>query len=196
LNADTDGEGLSDGDEVLNYKTDPLKADSDGDTLTDANEINKHKTDPLKPDTDDGTVNDNLEVSRGSNPLNPGDDIPKIAITEVGKAIVLPGIVFKTGSAEILPASEPILEDAYTTLRDNPEIYVEIHGYTDNTGKLDKNMTLSQNRAESVKQWLIAKGISDTRMATKGFGPENPVADDATPEGRQQNRRIEFVRVK
>jgi outer membrane protein OmpA-like peptidoglycan-associated protein len=196
LKTDTDGDGLTDGDEVLKYKTDPLKVDTDGDKLSDGDEVDKYKTDPLKMDTDGGTVDDGTEVSRGSNPLVAADDVPKIAITEVGKKIILEGIVFKTNSAEIMPESETILTDAYTTLRDNPQIFVEIRGYTDNTGKLDKNMKLSQARADAVKDWLVKKGIDGTRMTTKGFGPNDPVAPNDTPANKQKNRRIEFTRTK
>jgi OOP family OmpA-OmpF porin len=147
-------------------------------------------------DTDGGTVDDGTEVARGTDPLNPADDVPKIAITEIGKPIVLEGIVFKTNSAEILPESEKTLNDAYETLRDNPKLEVGINGYTDATGSRDKNMKLSEARANSVKLWLVKKGIDEKRMATKGFGPDNPIGDNKTTEGKQKNRRIEFVRTK
>lgn len=116
LKADTDGDGLNDGQEVTTYKTDPLKSDTDGDGLNDSAEVLRHKTDPLKKDTDGGTVNDGDEIARRSDPLNPSDDVPKkeeIKV-EVGKAIVLEGIVFKTASAEITPESERNLEKALT----------------------------------------------------------------------------------
>ncbi|MDD5088928.1 MAG: OmpA family protein [bacterium] len=195
LNADTDGDGLNDGDEVTLHKTDPLKADTDGDNLTDGAEVNQHKTDPLNADTDGGTVNDDVEVDRGSNPLLASDDIPKIVL-EKGKEIVLPGIVFKVNSAEILPESQTILNDAYETLRDNTNVVVEISGHTDSSGKHDKNMALSEARANSVRDWLIAKGISGDRLIAKGYGPDKPVAPNDTKENKQKNRRIEFVRIK
>ena len=195
LLADTDGDGLDDGAEVAEHKTDPVNADTDGDTLSDGDEVNLHKTDPLKADTDDGTVDDAAEISRGSNPRNPADDIPKIAV-EIGKPIILEGIRFKSGSAQIMPESETILNDVYETLRDNTQIVVEIHGHTDNTGTAAKNLKLSQDRSESVRQWLIAKGIAGERLIAKGFGPDKPVAPNDTAENRAKNRRIEFVRVK
>lgn len=192
---DTDGDGLNDNAEVTELKTDPLKPDTDGDTLTDGDEVNSYKTDPLKMDSDGGTVNDDVEISRGSNPRNPSDDIPKIAV-EIGKPIVLEGIRFKSGSAQILPESEKILNDVYETLRDNTQIVVEIHGHTDNTGSAPKNMKLSMDRAESVKQWLIGKGIIADRLVAKGFGPDQPVVPNDTADNRAKNRRIEFVRIK
>ncbi|MGA9117021.1 MAG: OmpA family protein, partial [Bacteroidota bacterium] len=191
---DTDGDGLADGAELNLHKTDPLKADTDGDTLSDAEEVNTHRTDPLKPDTDGGTVADAVEIGRGTNPLDPADDVKEEIKVEVGKAIVLDGIVFETGKAVITPESEALLEKAYNTLFQNPEIEVEIHGYTDNTGRKATNQRLSEARAEAVKTWLVARGIAAGRIGVRGFGPENPVAPNTTKEGRQQNRRIEFFR--
>lgn len=197
LKADTDGDGLSDGQEVTQYKTDPNKADTDGDGLSDGEEVMKYKTDPLKADTDGGTVNDGQEVANKTNPLDPSDDIPKKVIqVEVGKAIVLEGIVFKTGSANIEPASEEILEQAFNTLDQNKDLTVEIRGYTDNVGNEKANLRLSQRRADAVKAWLVKKGIAANRIGSKGYGMANPIADNKTAEGRQKNRRIEFFRTK
>jgi outer membrane protein OmpA-like peptidoglycan-associated protein len=199
LKADTDGDGLNDGDEVLKYKTDPLKADTDGDGLNDGDEVLKYKTDPLKADTDGGTVNDGTEVARSTDPLNPADDVPpkkEELKVEVGKAIVLEGIVFATGKSDITPESEANLEKAYNTLAQNPEIEVEIQGHTDNVGKKELNVKLSLARAESVKAWLVSKGISADRISAKGFGPDKPVSSNATKDGRAKNRRIEFFRSK
>ncbi len=198
LKTDTDGDGLSDSEEVRTTKTDPMKADTDGDGLNDAAEVKTHKTDPLKADTDGGTVNDGTEVARGTNPLDPADDVPKptVQTVEVGKAIVLEGIVFQTSKAIIEPQSEQTLEQAYKVLAENAEIAVEIRGYTDNVGKAAANVKLSQRRADAVKAWLVAKGIAASRIGTKGMGAENPIADNTTPEGRAKNRRIEFFRVK
>jgi len=198
LKADTDGDGLKDGDEVLTYKTDPLNADSDGDGLKDGEEVNSYKTSPLKADTDAGTISDGVEVARGTNPLDPSDDLPKKEVLKVekGQAIVLEGIVFKTASSEILPASQDILMKAFNTLEAYPDMEVEIQGHTDNVGKHDYNMKLSQARANAVKQWLVNAGISASRITTKGFSYDQPKASNDTAEGRQQNRRIEFMRVK
>jgi len=194
---DTDGDALNDGDEVLKYKTDPLRADTDGDTLTDGDEVMKYKTDPLRADTDGGTVDDGTEVGRGTDPLVASDDVKKeVFKTEVGKSIVLEGITFATNSADIAPASEGTLEKAYNTLVENPEISVEIQGHTDNTGRHAYNMTLSRKRAESVKTWLVSKGVDASRITTQGFGPDRPISPNTTPEGRKSNRRIEFFRVK
>ena len=144
------------------------------------------------------------EISKGceeymqeKDPQNPEDDIEKEVLeTEVGVPIVLDGIVFAISSAEIKPESETILTHALNTLQAYPDMVVEIHGHTDITGSREFNMTLSQKRADSVKAWLIENGIEEERLVAKGFGPDNPIAPNTTREGRQQNRRIEFFRVK
>jgi outer membrane protein OmpA-like peptidoglycan-associated protein len=182
---------------VTKYKTDALKADTDGDGLSDGDEVNTRKTDPLKADTDGGTVNDGTEVTNGTNPLNPTDDVKKEElVVEVGKAIVLDGVVFASGKSDLTPESESILEKAYNTLHQNPEVTVEIQGHTDNTGRRATNTKLSLARADAVKAWLVAKGVEEARITTKGFGPDKPIAPNTSAEGRQKNRRIEFFRVK
>jgi len=110
--------------------------------------------------------------------------------------IVLEGVVFETGKATLTPASEEILMQAYETLANYPTIDVLISGHTDNVGKRDKNMKLSLDRANSVKNWLVAKGIDAKRISTAGFGPDQPIAPNDTPENKQKNRRIEFERTK
>ena len=81
-------------------------------------------------------------------------------------------------------------------MQKNPTLRIEISGHTDNVGKDDYNMTLSENRAKSVRQWLIDKGINTQRIVAKGYGKTKPIADNSTEEGRQQNRRTEFKIIK
>lgn len=190
--ADTDGDGLSDGDEVLKYQTDPLNVDTDADGLNDREEIVAYKTDPRNPDTDGGTVNDGPEVKRGTDPLDPNDDV--ILEVEEGAPIILEGVTFNSGKADITPASAAVLELAYRTLMAYPDMVVEIRGYTDSAGNRTSNIKLSQRRADSVRMWLIGKGINPGRLYARGFGPENPIAPNDTPGGRAKNRRIEFYR--
>src|SRR3989339_1548606 len=191
LKADTDGDGLKDGEEVTKYKTDPLKADTDGDGLKDGEEVNSFKTDPLKKDTDGGTIDDGVEVRRGTNPLDPTDDVVKI-----GVPIVLEGITFATNKFDVLPESEKILMGALKTLQMHSDILVEISGHTDNVGSNSSNQKLSQRRADAVKAWLVSKGIAPDRISAVGYGEESPRVANDTESNRRMNRRIEFKRTK
>ncbi len=191
LKADTDGDGLKDGEEVNKYKTDPLKADTDGDGLSDSEEVLKYKTDPNKKDTDGGSVDDFTEVKRGTDPLNADDDIVKMDVP-----IVLEGITFATGKADITPESEGTLQQALKTLNTYKEISVEISGHTDNVGNAKSNQRLSERRANAVRDWLISKGIDGNRITAVGYGQDKPIAPNDTKENKQKNRRIEFKRIK
>jgi OOP family OmpA-OmpF porin len=106
--------------------------------------------------------------------------------------MVLPGIEFAFDSAEILPASERTLNIALQILRDNPSARVEVGGHTDNVGNANYNRRLSQQRADSVRDWLVEHGVARNRMQTRGYGSAQPVAPNDTDEGRARNRRIEF----
>ncbi len=189
--ADTDGDGLNDGAEVLTYSTNPLNKDTDGDELSDYDEVMTYKTNPLVKDTDGGTVDDGVEVKRGTDPLDPSDDVVKI-----GVPVILDGITFATGKADITPQSENTLRKALKTLQTYPDISVEISGHTDNVGSDASNQKLSERRANAVKDWLVREGINPDRITAVGYGESQPTATNDTPEGRQKNRRIEFKRIK
>jgi outer membrane protein OmpA-like peptidoglycan-associated protein len=103
---------------------------------------------------------------------------------------------FETGSAQLLPASEPELQKLLYTLKTNQSMIIEIRGYTDNVGDEAMNQRLSQDRAKAVYSWLTGKGMPVTRISYKGFGETNPVASNDTEDGRKQNRRTEFYIVK
>lgn len=103
---------------------------------------------------------------------------------------------FASGSANIAGESGLEVDNLAAILNAYPDIKVNIEGYTDSQGKAESNQVLSQNRADAVRARLLAANIGDARITTKGFGAANPVADNATSEGRAQNRRIEVVIVK
>ncbi|HYQ85658.1 MAG TPA: OmpA family protein [Bacteroidota bacterium] len=193
LKRDTDGDGLTDGDEVLKYHTDPLNRDTDGDGLTDGEEVLKYHTDPLNKDTDRGGMPDGKEIQLGLNPLDPKDDV---VIVDVGEKIILEGVNFQTAKTTLLPGSKQILDQVAKGLKAYPTAEVAIYGHTDNVGGAKYNMKLSLGRANSVKSYLVSKGIEPPRIVTRGYGYTKPIADNATPEGRAKNRRIEFARMK
>ena len=99
--------------------------------------------------------------------------------------------------AELLPASKTLLDQVAKILDEHPEIEkVRIEGHTDNEASDGYNKKLSNNRAKAVRAYLISKGINGKRMEAKGFGESTPIADNTTPEGREQNRRVEIHIVK
>lgn len=111
---------------------------------------------------------------------------------ESGKTVELRDIYYSTASYEIDNKSLAVLDGFAIFLKENPSIEIEIRGHTDNIGSSQTNMTLSSNRAKSVYDYMISKGISSSRLTYKGYGPKTPIATNDTEEGRSKNRRTEF----
>jgi outer membrane protein OmpA-like peptidoglycan-associated protein len=109
--------------------------------------------------------------------------------------IVTHGINFDVDKATIKPESMGTLNMIVKVLNDNPDLKFEIDGHTDNTGDAAHNLTLSQERAASVAAQLESMGINASRLSTKGYGDTRPLVGNDTPEGRANNRRVEFVRM-
>ena len=101
-------------------------------------------------------------------------------------------IQFETGKAVIKPVSYKILDEVASILNEYPYYDVNVDGHTDNVGKADKNLKLSQDRAASAVAYLVSKGIPASRLTSAGYGDTKPVADNKTAAGRAQNRRVEF----
>jgi OmpA-OmpF porin, OOP family len=120
----------------------------------------------------------------------------KLIPIEAGAIVRLNNIFFDTGKAELRPESAPELDRMVTTMNENPKLVIELDGHTDNVGGNETNQKLSQDRADSVREYFISKGIEPDRVASKGFGETKPIATNDTDEGRQQNRRVEFLIVK
>lgn len=108
--------------------------------------------------------------------------------------IVTHGINFDVDKATIKPESMGTLNMIVGVLKDNPDIKFEIDGHTDNSGAAAHNLDLSQQRADAVKTQLVSMGIDGSRLSTKGFGDTKPISDNNTPEGKANNRRVEFVK--
>ncbi|MDR0540792.1 MAG: OmpA family protein [Dysgonamonadaceae bacterium] len=102
------------------------------------------------------------------------------------------GILFATNSSTLSASSKTALTQFGATLKTYPDTYVEIYGHTDSTGTDKTNIPLSEQRANSVKRFLEDQGIAATRMAYQGLGSSQPVGDNGTAIGRQQNRRVEI----
>ncbi|MCA9705955.1 MAG: OmpA family protein [Myxococcales bacterium] len=105
---------------------------------------------------------------------------------------VIKGIYFDTGKATIRKNSRRMLDSAVKLLQKYPQLRIEISGHTDSKGSHDDNVKLSQDRADSVKQYMVDAGIEEGRMTTRGAGPDEPIADNGNKRGRSLNRRIEF----
>ncbi len=105
------------------------------------------------------------------------------------------GVLFDTGSARIRPESTPTLAEITRMLEEHPDLRLRIEGHTDATGAAATNQALSERRAAAVRDHLVRQGIAAGRLEAVGEGQERPVADNGTPEGRQQNRRVELVRL-
>ena len=105
----------------------------------------------------------------------------------------LDNVFFETNKFDLLPESRSELNNLADFLKKNPTIKIELQGHTDNVGKPKDNLVLSDNRAKAVYQYLIDNGIAKERMTYKGYGDTKPMSDNSTPEGRQKNRRTQFV---
>lgn len=111
---------------------------------------------------------------------------------EIAAVTVLKGVTFATNSAALTPSSMTILDETAATLARNPQLKAEVAGHTDNRGSAALNRQLSQRRAEAVVRYLVSKGASSANLTARGYGPDQPIADNKTEQGRSANRRVEL----
>jgi outer membrane protein OmpA-like peptidoglycan-associated protein len=186
----------------------PMPKDRDGDGIPD--QFDKCPDQPEDKDgVDDGdgcpeddVDNDGVPDAVDACPRVPGkpNKDPKkngcptmIEVDASGGIKVLQRVQFQTGTATLLPDSFPILQEVADYLKATPGIKkMSVDGHTDNTGGLQLNRTLSQQRAETCMKWLISHGIAADRLEAHGFGPDKPLVDNDTAENRSKNRRTEF----
>ena len=183
-NPDTDGDGLTDGEEVLKYKTDPLNPDSDYDGLKDGEEVLRYKTDPLDPDTDKGGVSDGHEVHVDkTNPLDGNDDLLRFELH----------LLFDYDKADIHAKDYADLDTVAKILARNPGSTATIEGHADRkyASKADYNRKLSERRANAVKDYFVSKGIAASRLQAVGYGFDRPKYKPDLKNGTPANRRVE-----
>lgn len=134
------------------------------------------------------------EQAESMNGYKDEDGCPDEVPVPPKKVFILEGVNFESGKATITQDSYVSLMKVVDIMEAFPETTFEIVGHTDNVGRPEKNKQLSADRAESVKNFLVEKGVSESRMVTRGVGDSEPIAANTTAEGRAKNRRIEFTR--
>ena len=214
---DTDGDGITDAldlcpDVAPGAQPDPQKQgcplppDTDGDGVFDKDDAcptikglpNTDATQNGCPgDSDGDTVRDDLDACpeiRGGKDADPTKNgCPKIVRFKGSEIVILQQVQFTTGTAKLTGNSDEILEEVASVLKERTEITrMEVQGHTDNKGNKAANKNLSQRRAEAVVKAVVAKGVAAERLTAKGYGQEEPIADNATEDGRARNRRVQL----
>ena len=148
------------------------------------------------PDTDGDGVPDNLDKCPGTPrgvPVN-NTGCPLAGIEVAGNEWFVRGkILFTVNKATLNPEAQELLIKVGNFLKKNSQYMVEVQGNTDNTGPMAWNMELSKKRADAVRDFLVSNGVSEGRLTTRGFGPNEPIAPNNTAEGRAKNRRVDFM---
>ncbi len=202
---DADSDGIADADDkcpseagLAKYQGCPIP-DTDADGINDEADkcpsekgTQKYQGCPI-PDTDGDGINDEEDkcVDRKGTAANQGcPEIAKATIDKINYAAK--NVFFASGSAKLLPKSYKALDEAIKLLKEDESLMVDVDGHTDASGKADKNQTLSEARATAVKDYLVSKGIADSRLTATGYGSTKPVADNKTAAGKAKNRRTEM----
>ena len=159
--------------------------DNDGDNVLDAYD--------RCPDTPVGATVDSRGCPIVRAAPAPAPTVPRPE--EIKGDLILDGVNFFSGSADLTPASLEILRKVAESLQAWPDVTIEIRGHTDDAGPAEANRDLSQRRALSVRDYLIKLGISANRLSAVGYGEDYPLADNRTPNGRAVNRRVEVHRM-
>ncbi len=207
---DTDGDGLDDSADKCPSEAGPVDRqgcppkDSDNDSILDEQDscpneagIPELKGCPAK-DTDNDTVSDHLDncinqAGPADNQGCPAEQKQLVAIKQ-DRIEIKDKVYFDSGQATIQARSNALLDQMARVVSEHPEIVtVIIEGHTDDRGPADFNRTLSQQRADAVRDYLVKKGVATERFETKGFGPDRPVQPNTTSEGRAANRRVDFL---
>ncbi|NNE72301.1 MAG: OmpA family protein [Acidimicrobiales bacterium] len=160
-----------------------------GEVPTNADKLNAKQA-ALRTDGIEDVV-DNLTVAAGATPPGPGD-VAGLQ-NQLNELVLAEPIQFTVGSAELEAESNTTLDRVAQAISSSDGVIIEIRGYTDSQGDSDENRILSQERADTVRQYLIDRGVEAISLSSVGLGEANPIADNETEEGRARNRRIEFV---
>ncbi len=150
---------------------------------------------PIPVDSDSDGVMDNADTCPNTPTGTRVDSRGCAIVFEAGRtSIVLEGVTFATNRSELTPEAMVVLDRVAAALVNATDVNVEVQGHTDISGSRALNMRLSGARAESVRAYLVSKGVAASRMTARGYGPDQPTASNATTLGRSQNRRVELRR--
>lgn len=203
---DADGDGIADADDkcptqagTAKYQGCPVP-DTDGDGIND--EMDKCPTEkglaryqgcPI-PDGDGDGVNDEEDKCPDRSGPASNSGCPEIAKEVIEKvSMAAKNVFYATGSYKLLAKSNKSLNEVAELMKADETLLLDIDGHTDDVGTSESNQTLSENRANSVKQYLISKGVPESRMKSTGYGEDKPIADNKTAAGRAKNRRTEMT---
>ncbi|MEZ4387928.1 MAG: OmpA family protein [Candidatus Krumholzibacteriia bacterium] len=188
---DNDGDGIIDARDGAPDQAEDIDGFQDQDGVPDLDNDQDGVPDTLDkcPNTPAG-----VKVDATGCPLPEPEPAPEIKALDTG--LVLEGVTFKSGSAQILPSSLSVLQRVADSLKQNPDVRVEVRGHTDSVGAAEVNRQLSHRRAIAVRDFLIQLGVNPSRITAVGFGEDYPVASNETPQGRAANRRVELHRIK
>ena len=203
---DKDGDGIADADDkcpdvagIAKYQGCPIP-DTDGDGINDEEDkcpavkgVARYQGCPI-PDTDGDGINDEEDKcpTKPGVPENAG--CPVIAKEVIEKInFAAKNVFFNSGSFKLMPKSYKSLNEVVNILKADESLFLDIDGHTDAQGADDKNQVLSENRAKAVKDYLVSKGVAESRLTSTGYGETKPVADNATAAGRAKNRRTEMT---
>lgn len=140
----------------------------------------KYLLDPASADNENKVIRD-IELSAGSK--------PKTHVA--GNVMRLDNLIFEVGKSKIDPGSYSELDILVNLMKENPKMVIQLEGHTDYLGDTRANMKLSEQRVESVRNYIGSKGVAKSRIKTKAFGGNQPLSRDNTPEGHRLNRRVE-----
>ena len=202
---DSDGDGVADADDQCPDTPAGAAVDatgcplySDGDSVPDYLDKCPGTPSGVSVDADGCPIDsDGDGVPDGTDkcPGTPaGSAVDASGCSEVGESLaVLSNINFDFNSARLRADEQPDLETVLSTLQANPNISVQVTGHTDSVGSKAYNQSLSVQRAESVRSWLVSRGVAAERLSVDGMGEDSPIASNETKEGRAENRRVEFT---
>lgn len=198
---DDDGDGIANEQDQCPNQAGPASMngcpDQDGDSVADKDDecptLAGEKQFNGCPDTDKDGVEDRKDKCPNTFGLKSNNGCPEIKSEDKAVlAFAMSNVNFETNSAKLLPSSLEVLDKVAEVMRRYPEFKLMIEGHTDDVGDATANQRLSENRVQACALYLQSKGIDAANLATQGFGESKPIADNRTPAGRKQNRRVEF----